>query len=591
MDEMKRKIIERGRQSILRIPERRRTYPGSTPRPFDRKAFASPLEYDRFLFTLGANEIPTFDGTDALSDAAIYLRPSPPHPSDSEDDSHQQTSFPRGARPLHPDSVWLTPYASGPRDQHTDETEREEGQQVDQQEGEAATSPAATPSPETALIGALGALQLPSGVSQLLASLENQDDSHQLNSVPGDAHPTDAGDVQSPPSSSLLRKPQSEKEGHEQEHKQEEEKAALTPDAALPPDVALPPDAVAPPVSAMRSAFMALQLPLDILQADFTHLAVQFVFENNANLHRFQGASDADYNERAIARTFFDFARVLWGTDAPGPGASIFGFLKKNLAHFFAVLRRHQYMRGGTTATPRELLIRLVGVKRVDGTWVDYHAEAELIDAYRDLRLTKVEDGRMQDFIDLAAAHAFEHYAAFVGESANLQGLGDAYDPEELAGTFYTFIRITLWDGVEDADHEYDARFAGLRRFFEALRARNYTRSSANTPTEYLARLVDTSAVPVDEPGPNPILSVLFANLDVSVYQPPDRLMRDGFQHAVTHIAFETINDLAKKPHRFFGPDVPRATPEVVTRITNAVVHRYAARLWPQVVERDPLPL
>jgi hypothetical protein len=42
------------------------------------------LDYDRFLFNLGANEMSPFDSTDALSDTAVHLRPSSLHPSDSE---------------------------------------------------------------------------------------------------------------------------------------------------------------------------------------------------------------------------------------------------------------------------------------------------------------------------------------------------------------------------------------------------------------------------------------------------------------------------------------------------------------------------
>jgi hypothetical protein len=171
MDEIQRIILRCALQSNLRKHERRETYPGSIDREFGRGGFASPLDYDRFLFTLGANRIPPVDSTDAVSDAAIYLRPSSRHPSDSEDDSHQQlTSVPSGgALPAVLDDVWSTPYASLPRDQHTDETEQEKGQQ---EEG-AATPPVATPSPETALISAFGALQLPSGGSQLPESSGN----------------------------------------------------------------------------------------------------------------------------------------------------------------------------------------------------------------------------------------------------------------------------------------------------------------------------------------------------------------------------------------------------------------------------------
>jgi hypothetical protein len=153
------------------------------------------LDYDRFLFNLGANEMSPFDSTDALSDTAVHLRPSSLHPSDSEDDSHQRTNVPRGALSVDRDDVWLTPCASLPRDQHTGETEQEEGQQVGQQEGEAATSPAATPSPETALISAFAALQPSSGVPRPRTPSENEDDSHQQTNVPRGALATDLDDV------------------------------------------------------------------------------------------------------------------------------------------------------------------------------------------------------------------------------------------------------------------------------------------------------------------------------------------------------------------------------------------------------------
>jgi hypothetical protein len=286
MDEIKRKIIERGRQSILRIPERRRTYPGSTPRPFDPREFASPLDYDRFLFNLGANEMSPFDSTDALSDTAVHLRPSSLHPSDSEDDSHQRTNVPRGALSVDRDDVWLTPCASLPRDQHTGETEQEEGQQVGQQEGEAATSPAATPSPETALISAFDALQMPSGGSQLPESSGNENDSDRQTSVPSDAQPTDAGDVLSQPSPSLPQNLHSGNEGREQERKQEdEEEEAATQPATVPQ-----------PRMMLSGAFRALQLPSEISQADFIHLAVQFVFENSPDVVRFRYANDSEYD-------------------------------------------------------------------------------------------------------------------------------------------------------------------------------------------------------------------------------------------------------------------------------------------------------
>ena len=113
------------------MPKRRRSYPVSTGRQLGRRRFASPLDYERFLPTLGANETPAVDSTDAPSKSATYLRPSSRHPSDSEDDSHQQlASVPSGgALPVVLDDVWSTPYGSLLRDQHAGETEHVESQQ------------------------------------------------------------------------------------------------------------------------------------------------------------------------------------------------------------------------------------------------------------------------------------------------------------------------------------------------------------------------------------------------------------------------------------------------------------------------------
>jgi hypothetical protein len=249
MDEIQRIILRCALQSNLRKHERRETYPGSIDREFGRGGFASPLDYDRFLFTLGANRIPPVDSTDAVSDAAIYLRPSSRHPSDSEDDSHQQlTSVPSGgALPAVLDDVWSIPCASLPRDQHAGETEQQEGQQVGRQEGEAATSPVAAPSPVTALVNAFRALQLPSGVPQPLTSSENEDDSHQQTNVPRGALPTDLDDVWSTPYASLPRDQHTDET--EQEEGQQEERAAT------------PPVVTPSPETAVISAFGALQLP------------------------------------------------------------------------------------------------------------------------------------------------------------------------------------------------------------------------------------------------------------------------------------------------------------------------------------------
>jgi hypothetical protein len=174
---------------------------------------------------------------------------------------------------------------------------------------------------------------------------------------------------------------------------------------------------------------------------------------------------------------------------------------------------------------------------------------------------------------------------------------------------FYTSFRITLWEGSEDADDVYHARIADLRRFFFALQARNYTRNRESTPRDCLVRLVGLQTAnaiefPEVDPnegggsvpettGSNPILSALFANLDVSKKLPHDRPMEDGFQHAVTNIAFQTINASRSKVerlHTHFGPDAPWVSPEKITRIIHGVVNRYAIKLWPKVVGVDPLP-
>ena len=585
MDEIKRRIIERGQQSILRIPERRRTYPGSTGRHFDRREFASPLDYERFLFTLGANEIPSFDSTDALSDAAIYLRPSSPHPSDSEEESPQRVSFPRGGRPVNQDDVWSTPYASLPRDQHTDETEQEDGQQEIQQEENAATPSVAALQHEATLGSAFRALQLPSGVSQLPDSSGIVDDSDRQTSVPREAHPTDTGDILSQTSSSLLQNLRNEKEGREQERKQEEKEEAT-----------MPPATVTQPQITLSGVFRALQLPSEISQADFIHLAVQFVFENSPNVSLFRYANDSEYDEAALARYFSTFSMAIWGDGAPeGDGATQW---LARLTQFFAILRTGSYIRGGTHATPRELLIRLVGVERVEGTWTDHPmnpVETEVADAYRDLYLTRGGVGRLQEFIDLAAAHAFEHYVRLDHESADLQGFGDIYDPRDLAGTFLTSFRIALWEGIADDESVFATRIADLERFFVALWNRNHMRRDAGTSREILVRLIGADAIEMlpgylsdatpnerrdstgntnaaertDVAASNPILSPLFLRLDISESEdePRDSYLTNTFQNVVTHLAFEVINARRREPLTSFGANIRQIDPRVITRI------------------------
>jgi len=231
--------------------------------------------------------------------------------------------------------------------------------------------------------------------------------------------------------------------------------------------------------SAMKSAFRPLQLPSEISQADFIHLAIHFVFETYYNLQNFRDASDFGYDERSLATSFSNYTMAIWGDDAPA-GANASHWLK-NLQHFFAVLRTGPYMRGGTTSTLRDLLIRLAGVERVEASeYSDNHLDAEpavdveLTAAYHGLGLTEVEDGREQDFTALAASHAFETLAGV--RSEDLQGLGDSYDLDILATAFYTSYRVALWEGTADEDAVWEARMASLRRFFVALKARNYLR-------------------------------------------------------------------------------------------------------------------
>jgi hypothetical protein len=436
----------------------------------------------------------------------------------------------------------------------------------------------------------------------------------------GDFHSTDLDELL-PPFASLFRdqtNEEEEKDEHEHEEREQKEHGYQGKGKGKEKE-----EAVAPHTErALRSAFRALQFPATISHAEFTHFAIQFVFEVYTNLPRFQDTGDVDYDEDALAASFsHDFAAALWGDDAP-QGDDAIAWLK-NLTHFFAVLRRGPYMRGGSTATLRELLVGLVGeesvaagenppdhhVHRWVDQWIDYPsdpAETELIRAHRELWLTEVHEGRVVDFVDFAAAWAFERYVPLDNESADLQGLGDLYGAEELAGEFYTSFRIALWDGVNDTDDVYDARMGCLRRFFSALQAKNYPRNRVGASRDCLVRLVGLEMVnfiehpeghftdvdPNETTGSNPILSVLFANLDISQDLPRDRPMLDGFQHAVTNIAFQTINASRRgneSSHALFGPDA-HVSPDNITRIIGGVLDRYATKLWPQVVGVSSLP-
>ena len=350
-----------------------------------------------------------------------------------------------------------------------------------------------------------------------------------------------------------------------------------------------------------------------IFEAEFIHFAVQFVFTTYADLQRFQDASDLDYEEDALAASFSaDYARALWPDGAPESDNT--SAWLKNLSHFFSVLRRGPYIKGGTTATLEELLFRLVGEEIMEASnhpsghhvdpWnnelVDT-VETELTEAHRDLGLTEADDGRVQDFIDLAAAYVFEFYGSLDSESADLQDLGDLYNPGPLAKDFYTTFRIALWEGSEEADYVYDTRMAGLRRFFFALQARNYMREGSVSLRNCLVRLVglkvaNTIKLPgfaQETTGSNPVLSALFVKLDVSQDLPHDRPMLDAFQNAVTNIAFQAINRPRREkehPHTRFGPNAPFVSPTNITSIIHQVVDRYATRLWPEVVGVHPLP-
>jgi hypothetical protein len=275
---------------------------------------------------------------------------------------------------------------------------------------------------------------------------------------------------------------------------------------------------------------------------------------------------------------------AIWGDGAPeGDGATQW---LARLTQFFAILRTGSYVRGGTHATPRELLIRLVGVERVEGIWTDHPmnpVETEVADAYRDLHLTRGGFGRLQEFIDLAASHAFEYYARLYDGSADLQGFGDIYDPRELAGTFLTSFRIALWEGIADDGIVFATRIASLDRFFLALWNRNYMRRDAGTSREILVRLVGAAF--------NPILTPLFLRLDVSESEdePRDSYLMNTFQNAVTHLAFEVINARRREPITSFGSNIGQIDSRVITRIITRLRKRYAAKLWPQFASSGAL--
>lgn len=113
-------------------------------------------------------------------------------------------------------------------------------------------------------------------------------------------------------------------------------------------------------------------------------------------------------------------------------------------------------------------------------------------------------------------------------------------------------------------------------------------------PEKYFSNAEPTETTePTDgDAACNPILFDLFSRLYVAepFDDTRDRDLRNAFQHAVTHIAFETINSSRKEPLMTFGPKVRQISSEIVTRIINRVVGRYGAKLWPRQAAMGPLP-
>lgn len=493
--------MERRRKAMLCGRERRATYPGGTGRQFGRRGFASALDFERFLFTLGARRRPWVFRADTSSDAAMQLHSSPDlsrNLSGNESDSDQQDSVVHDARSKDLDD-FVRPFASLLRDQDTEENEEDKREEDDGEEA------------DTLVI------------------------------------------------------------------------------------------AVSQPESALDIAVMALQLPCTVSYADFIHVAVQFVFYSYERLQHFRDADSVDYDELYLALSFSNFTRDIWGDDAPEDNDA--GEWLTRLQHFFAVLRTGPYTRGGTTCTMEELLARLVPPQRVkDSEYPDNPVDTELSfnteSAYRDLDLTEVEDGHLQDFSDLAAAHVFETHAWLDDFSGDLQYDDELYDPQLLATEFYISYRTSLWVGTADDDTVWNTRISNLFRFFLALRTHDYARLTTSIPRECLVRLIGLQNLQVQEDSnaadsaSNPILSELFLRLEISEpeNQPRDPYLRNAFQHAATHIAFQTINATRKTPLDSFGSKAPQPSVETTARIIGQVRERYAVRLWPQFAEMDFLP-
>lgn len=111
--------------------------------------------------------------------------------------------------------------------------------------------------------------------------------------------------------------------------------------------------------------------------------------------------------------------------------------------------------------------------------------------------------------------------------------------------------------------------------------------NALNFPESYFS-----NAKPTGDTACNPILFDHFSHLTVA--EPFDdtrnRYLRNAFKHAVTQIAFKTINTSHREPLNSFGPGISQVSPEIITRIIDQVVERYAGKLWPGMVGMDPLP-
>lgn len=149
MHETNRKIIDCGRRVISRNRERRATYPGSIGRQHGRRGFASVLDFDRFLFTLGAHR-PSFDSgpVDTSSDPGTQLNTSPGSSEDKRDIPYRANVAPN-AQPTDSGDV-LPPFASLLRDRDEDDDEEDR----DEEYGAATLPIILLPQPESVLSSA-----------------------------------------------------------------------------------------------------------------------------------------------------------------------------------------------------------------------------------------------------------------------------------------------------------------------------------------------------------------------------------------------------------------------------------------------------